>query len=284
MVTNRETNKIYFSDLLYTENRFTASFKKLCSILKKYNIDHGVIKSTKDIWCRDYMPIQIDQDRFVQFRYEPTYLKDDLHLQSDTRGICKANCIQTSFSEINLDGGNLVNWSDRAIITDRVFDENHEYTSTTKLVSDIEKLLEAEVIIIPQIKSDMTGHADGLVRFYDRTTLIGNCLADEYSYWRKGMKKVLADYNLTYIDLPFMDYKTKDHPESAIGCYVNYLEVGNLIVVLVFEVNGNRDEEVVNILSEAFADRVIETINLNDVAKLGGLLNCITWNIKTKQI
>ena len=39
-----------------------------------------VIPGTADIWCRDYMPIQLDQDRFCQFVYAPDYLRGYEHL------------------------------------------------------------------------------------------------------------------------------------------------------------------------------------------------------------
>jgi agmatine deiminase len=80
------------------------------------------------------------------------------------------------------------------------------------------------VILIPEIKSDMTGHADGLVRFVDRDTLIGNRLEGEYTYWQKGMKKVFSDHGLDYIDMPFLNDKVKGHEASE--CSIHYLEVG----------------------------------------------------------
>lgn len=62
---------------------------------------------------------------------------------------------------------------------------------------------------------------------------------------------------------------------------MNYLEVSDLIMVPVFEVKGNKDEEVINLLSEVFPDRTVEPVNINEVARHGGLLNCISWNVKS---
>jgi agmatine deiminase len=229
------------------------------------------------------MPIQREVSQFIQFRYEPSYLADDLDLQTNPKSTLELNQIQAVFSGINLDGGNVLRWKDWVIVTDRIFTENPAYTDRSKLIKELEKLFEVEVIVIPQVKSDMTGHADGLVRFYDRTTLVGNRLDDEYDYWRKGMRKVLSKYSLHYIDLPLVDHKVKNYPDSAIGCYVNYMEVGSLIVVPIFEMEGNKDEEAVNILTEIFSDRTIETININEVGIHGGLLNCISWNVKQEK-
>ncbi len=280
MVLSKDTNTVYLSELLHTDSRFTNSCNKLTTILDKHGIPYMFIKATKDIWCRDYMPVQIEKGELVQFRYEPSYLKDDLHLQSDPKIVCQANNLNPEFTKINLDGGNIVNWSDRAIITDRIFDENPEFKSKTKLISEIEKLLNVELIVIPQIKSDMTGHADGLVRFVDRSTILGNDREQEYTYWKNGINKVLEEHGIEYIDVPFFEFKERKYKDNAIGCYINFLEVKNLIVLPIFEIDRNLDGEAFNLFKKVYSDRVIETINFNEVGFLGGLLNCTTWTIQ----
>ncbi|WP_162055403.1 agmatine deiminase family protein [Pontibacter pamirensis] len=279
MITGNQTNTVYTSALLHTDDRFSDASQALTRILDKHGISHKQIQRTKDIWCRDYMPLQINKGELLQFRYEPSYLKYDLHLQSVPREVWKANNIKARFSNINLDGGNVVNWADRAIITDRVFSENPDYTSRTKLISEIEELLGAEVIVIPQIKSDMTGHADGLVRFIDRNTLLGNNREQEYKYWKSGINKVLQEHQLEYIDVPFFEHKIPKNTDHALGCYVNFLEVRNLIILPVFDLPGNRDNEVISLFQQLYPNRSIQTINFNDVGLHGGLLNCTTWTI-----
>jgi agmatine deiminase len=279
MVPGKHTNTVYLSEKLHSDKRFNETCNALIELLDKQGIRHDFLKATKDIWCRDYMPIQTEKGKFVQFRYEPSYLMDDLDLQSDPRDVCKANNFEPQFSRINLDGGNVVNWSDRAILTDRVFDENPKYHSKTKLISEIEKLLEVEIVVIPQIKSDMTGHADGLVRFVDQNTLLGNDREQEYKYWKYSINKVLKEHGLAYIDIPFLDHKEKKYPDHAIGCYVNYLEVQDLIVLPIFETKNNKDKEVFDTFRQIFPDRKIETMNYNAVGLFGGLLNCTTWTI-----
>lgn len=280
MILSKETNTVYLSHKLHNEECFTQTCNTLIKILDKHRIRYDFLKATKDIWCRDYMPIQIEKEKFIQFRYEPSYLKDDLEIQSDPKEVCKMNKIESQFSKINLDGGNVVNWSDRAILTDRIFDENPEYTSKIKLISEIEKLLQVEIIVIPQIKSDMTGHADGMVRFVDKNTVLGNDREKEFKYWKNGINQILKEKGIEYIDIPFLDHKERKYPDHAIGCYVNYLEVENLIVLPIFETEKNKDQEVYDKFREIFPVRKIETINYNEIGFYGGLLNCTTWTIK----
>ena len=270
---------VYMSKLL--EERYPESFNQLTSILKKYNVDYRLLKGTKDIWCRDFMPIQTESGKLVQFRYEPSYLKGNKEWEesrSDVREVCRLNGFEPIFSNINIDGGNVLLCSGRAIVSDRIFTENPEYTDKEQLVKDLSELLEAEVIIIPAQNDDMTGHADGMVRFVDHDTLLGNNRSDEYKYWTNGIEKVLKDYNLKYIDVPFFySYKDSKHPYHAIGVYVNYLAVSNLIILPIFEVEGNKDAEAIAAFKQIFPDKNIETINYNNVALEGGVLNCTTW-------
>ena len=270
---------VYLSELLL--NKYPETCKNLITILEKHHVKYSFIKGTKDIWCRDYMPVQTESGKFIQFRYEPSYLKGKKEWEdsrSDVKEVCRLNNINATFSDINLDGGNVLICDGRAILSDRIFSENPNYENDS-LINELSKLLECEIIIIPAQKGDYTGHADGMVRFVDRNTILGNKLADEYKYWQKGMQKVIDTYNLTYIDVPFItDIKDPKHPDSAIGIYVNYLEVNDLIVMPIF--NRDEDNQVLEILQRAFPNKIIETIDYNDVAKEGGSLNCTTWVVR----
>lgn len=279
MIPGNKTEKVFLSQIIKDDERYKATTKKLINILNQYNIEYDFLKHTRDIWCRDYMPIQKNENEFVQFKYEPSYLDGFENLRTIPKQVCEVHDIKTIESNINLDGGNIINWEDKAILTDRVFDENMNTSSKLKLIQQLENLLEVEVILVPQIISDMTGHIDGMMRFVDKNTLIGNNRSEDYKYVRAGINKVLKEHGLNYIDAPFFDYKNKKHPDNAIGCYMNYLEVEDLIVLPGFEVKGNKDQEALDLMCEIFPDRKIATINYNEIGHQGGLLNCTTWAI-----
>ena len=277
---------VYMSELLMT--KFPETCKRLIAILEKHHVNYSWIKGTKDIWCRDYMPVQTESGKFIQFTYEPSYLmgkKEWEESRSDVKLVCKMNGIDATESDINLDGGNVLICNKRAIISDRIYSENPQKTKE-ELVEKLSELLDCEIIIIPALKSqdeDLTGHADGMVRFVDRNTILGNeRLPNEYKYMREGLQKAIDTYNLTYIDVPFFEDKDPDHPLSAIGIYVNYLEVNNLIVVPVFNHEKEKNKKAVDIIQKAFPEKIVETINYDDVAKEGGLLNCTTWVVTNK--
>lgn len=66
-------NTVYISSLL--KKKFPTAAKELISVLDKHNIIVKELTNTKDIWCRDYMPIQNRLGELVQFKYNPSYLK-----------------------------------------------------------------------------------------------------------------------------------------------------------------------------------------------------------------
>lgn len=280
---NVQHNKqiVYLSELL--EARFPETCKRLTDILNRHDIPFSFLKGTKDIWCRDYMPVQTHSGKLIQFRYDPSYLKNPQY--SDSRSnveyVDKANNINPIYSDINLDGGNVVMHGNKAIITDRVFSENPDWTKET-LLSELSKILECEIIIIPAYKPDydFTGHADGMIRFVDENTVLVNNLEQDFKYMKDAIIKALEKANLKHINFPWFEHKIKGNNDHAIGIYLNYLEVGNLIVMPVFGVPGNKDAEALAKLKKVFPDKTIETIDYNNIALTGGLLNCTTWVVR----
>lgn len=276
-------NTVYVSGIL--KEKFPHAAEELFSVLRKHKVTVKELTNTKDIWCRDYMPVQNSQGELIQFNYDPSYLKGEKEWEdsrSDVHEVCEANGIKPIYTDIKIDGGNVVMFGDKAILTNRIFSENPEYDKDA-LVSEIERLLKTKVLIIPaySISEDVTGHADGMVRFVDEYTILGNDLTEDYDYIKKGINKMCQAAGLKYIDVPyFIPEKNKNHEMNAIGVYVNYLEVNDLIVLPRFGVKGNRDEETIEIFRKIFPDRIIETVDYNEVAVEGGLLNCTTWTIK----
>lgn len=263
---------LYFSYLLKTDLTYKNAADRLFAALDLFNINYKFIKNTKDIWARDYMPVKTKTGRFISFRYEPSYLKENPELHTDFRKeIATTFSIENLiYSDINLDGGNVVfsPLKEKAIVSDRVFDENNN-KSKTELIDELEKLLEAQVIIIPSLKSDTTGHADGMVRFVDENTVIGN--ASNFKYGLESRIKTTLKMNgIEVIDFPYFDSKG----DSAVGCYLNFLETEHIIFLPIFVVNMDKDAFIT---AKDIFNKKIVTVNINEIAKDGGVLNCISW-------
>jgi len=116
VIADSETDTVYISDLL--AERFPTVDRDLRAVLGNRLRE---ISGARDIWCRDYMPIQIERGRFVQFRYDPAYLRakkyQHLHTPDGASLLQLPNC---TYSNLVVDGGNIVHWRDAVIITERL--------------------------------------------------------------------------------------------------------------------------------------------------------------------
>lgn len=264
---------LYFSSLLKTNPKYSLSAENLFCVLSDSGEKYTLFDGAKDIWARDYMPIKTKSGKHISFRYEPSYLADDPQLRTYFKtDIAPHFTLPVTYSNINLDGGNVVFSPSKAkaVITDRVFSENPEYDKNT-LLTELEKLLEAELVIIPSLKSDMTGHADGVVRFVNENTVIGNALTYKSGYEQK-VKRTLEKHGISCLDFPYFDSKGI----SAVGSYLNFLETEKHIFLPVF--GGVQDETAVKRAKKIF-DKKIIAVNINGIAEKGGVLNCISWEM-----
>jgi agmatine deiminase len=265
---------LYFSSLLKADPKYSLSAEILFSALSDNGEKFTLFDGARDIWARDYMPVKTKSGKYVSFRYEPSYLADDPQLRTNFKtDIAPHFVLPVAYSNINLDGGNVVfsPSKTKAVITDRVFSENPEYDKNTLLL-ELEKLLEASVLIIPSLKSDMTGHADGMVRLVGENTAIVNAPLSPYGFETK-VKKSLQNYGFNVIDFPYFYSKG----DSAVGCYLNYLAMEKSIFLPVFGVDT--DNEAIKLAKSIF-DKTIIPVNINEIAKYGGLLNCISWEFE----
>lgn len=267
---------LYFSFLLQSNPAYKPAANRLFDALSSAGVEHQLIDGTRDIWLRDFMPVQIRDGCFVSFRYEPSYLENEPELKTNFKNDLSSQFpFSVTYSDINLDGGNVVlsPSKEQAIISNRILTENLNYTQA-ELIKTLEQQLKAQVILIPSLKkkNDMTGHADGMVRFVNENTVIGN-----YVPSKKGLEQriqsVLQGYGIDVIDFP---YFSSSH-DSAVGCYLNFLETERHIFLPVF---GNElDDKAVASAKEIFAKMIIP-VNVNEIAREGGVLNCISWETK----
>ena len=235
------------------------------------------------MWAVDYMPVQIRKDKFVQFTYNPDYLRKEIKWRktiSDADAICKQINVSPEKTDILVDGGNVVRGRDKVIMTDKVFIENPSI-SRTDLIRQLEKLFGInKIIFIPRHPLDFTGHADGIVRFLNDDTVLINATSENATKREKefelSLRLALHNAGLNYIDIPSNTSANKNN-EQANGEYLNFLQMKDVIILPAFGIA--EDEIVKEKFKELFPDTKIVSVNSNEIANEGGILNCISWNI-----
>lgn len=263
--------KVYFSSLLAID--FPNVYNQLNTILKEHNVQIGLLEKTKDIWCRDYMPVEAANGSYIQFQYQPDYLKGYKELLSDPSLVNAALGIEPHYSNIVLDGGNLVKHGSKAILTDKVFIENPTYDKD-RLIEEIKSLLQLdELIVIPRQPYEMTGHADGMVRFIDESRVLINDFSKESKTFNTTLAKTLEKAGLKIEQLAYLDdFYTS---ERDWGAYINFLQTEDLIVVPTFGII--EDLFVLVTLEQIYPAYQVVNIHVPELIKEGGALNCISW-------
>ena len=282
IITDQVTDFVYFSSLIKKVKEYLPFWQRLEPILIDNNIKFGFIENTRDIWCCDYMPIQKGINDFIQFEYFPDYYLfpeyiAKLTIPSETRIIDKIN---TKHSKLIVDGGNVVKSEKIAILTEKVIEENSNLEPKTVL-SRLEKDLGVEkVFLIPKAPYDYTGHADGMIKFIGENDLLVSDYSNESVSWRNKMDKALEKTGLNIISFPseIVEEKNKDGDYTAKGVYLNFTQIGNIILFPQFELNS--DKTALEETRKLYPECKVIPINSNEIANDGGVLNCITWNIK----
>lgn len=229
-------------------------------------------KSKKHIWIRDYMPIQLEKDKFLRYVYNPDYLADDTSYIPDYFNLYNKFNHDYLFTDIVLDGGNVIKCGDKVIMTDKIFKENPNYGSD-ELISTLEDLLQSQLIIIPWDKYEIYGHADGMVRFINGNTVLLN----NYINFDTDLRNLLLAVLNNHFDVKELKYDVPKLSKLS-WAYINFLHIGAYIIVPGFGIP--EDDQALEEISRFFQGcKTMQIKGCESLVKDGGALNCISWNI-----
>ena len=260
---------------------------------------HGVcvdfLPGTRNIWCRDWMPIKTPSGKFVKFRPKMDLAKwpdMDAGYAWDIEAIPADKRV---FSDLILDGGNVVRSPDgkRVVMTYQTGLDNGGPGKFDG--AKLAELLEAEIIWIPAEPGDALGHADGVVAWIDDT----HCFVNDYSYaedWeyddyqdeveaalkRAGVQPVFFPWFYPDFDLPSEaefreNFPLADEYNPAPGYAINFLHVDDMILFPTFYSDG--DALTLETLSRWFPGHSLAPIDCRFISLEGGLLHCVTWEL-----
>ena len=278
MTTDNLTNTVYFSDLL----------PKKCPILNQHIVEameankirYAYLSETKDIWCRDFMPIQIEEDHFVFYKYTPDYLQTPYYRRIQTNPEKVFQAPQNRLEQITrnaitidlvIDGGNVVKCGDTVVITEKVFAENKDKTRT-----EVDRILkdafQSDILFLPWDRKETFGHSDGIVHYAGDGKILLTNYDDSSIYYYRRFREVLEKQ----FEVVPLKYATKRRHARS-WAYINFLQIGKLVLVpqLGLEEDGQALEQIANALS----DFEVIGIQALEAVRRGGGLNCISWNI-----
>lgn len=272
---------VYFSDNL--KRYYPKIYNELTDILSKHNVLHGILEGTADYWCRDYMPVQVRENSFVQFRFHPDYLEGLRNYETPTEVSVKLakSTIPNSdiyISPIVADGGNFTfgsikkgrGYTPIVVMTEKIFLENPDM-ERKEIVTQLEKLFpDHKFLFLPWDRNDICGHTDGILHAVGNNKVLVNLklYPDEIA---EKMRSTLESC-FKVIDLKLSDY----HDMS--WAYINMIHTQNVIIVP--GLGLSTDKEALNHIQKLFPeykDKLYQ-VQMPSIVKRGGeALNCLTW-------
>ena len=270
MICDKDTNKVFLAEGIKGYEKVAAQLlMKLCD--EEIPVEYlPCSKSKKHVWARDYMPIQT-MDGYVQYVYDPDYLKKDRDYIPDYDAICRKLGLKCVKTKLVIDGGNVVRGERGVIMTEKVLLENHLVPYDLEL---FENLFGCHVSIIPWDRYDIFGHADGMVRFIDRdTVLINNYIDCDWSL-RNALQETLKREGYRVEELHY----DKPRCNKNSWAYLNFLQVARHIFVPGLGIE--EDYMALEQIKQYYPDhRVLLVPDCLELVRDGGALNCVTWNI-----
>lgn len=279
MITDNLTTTIFFSDLL--PKKCPTLNQHIAEALEANGIHYAYLSETKDIWCRDFMPIQVEEDRFVFFKYTPDYLQDPyyLRLQTDTEKVFRAgtnrleHLLQNAITiDLVLDGGNVVKCGDTVVMTEKVFFENKDKTRA-EVEGILKDAFQSDILFLPWDRKGTFGHSDGIVHYAGNGRILLTNYDDFSPYYYNRFRKALEKH----FEIILLKYTAK-RPHARSWAYINFLQVGNL--VLVPQLGLEEDKQALEQIANALPDCEVVGIPALEAVRRGGALNCISWNIR----
>lgn len=281
MITDNESITVYFSSLLKSDPEYSKTCFTITKSLDSCGVNYHFLPNTKDIWARDYMPIQVSEDRFIEYKYDPDYLQalKWRHLKTYPDMVCEAIKINTIKTDIILDGGNVIKSSSSVIMTDKVIKENKKKYTRENLSDELRRLFEIDkIIFIPWDKNEPYGHADGMIRFIDDHNAVINDYSDYDEKFKNSLYSVLDENGITCHTLKYEVI----NPDDRNWAYINFLQTKDILLLPGLSIE--EDRQAMEQFEKLFPDyaekgRIIQ-IDVSPFVAEGGALDCISWTVK----
>ena len=313
-VTDNTTNTVCYSSLLpRVSSGLDKKFREeLYGALKESvkTFKHYDLYNTRDIWSRDYMPVQLTKDLFLNYTYNPDYLSDQkkyiTNWSKHKVHTCKTKELKLEVITIPLvlDGGNVIKAIDKfgkptIIMCSKVLNENN--LSKEELTDLWNQFFDNQIrlILIEWEGKDenLIGHADGMVRYItEGKVLITNyCDWDDEERLSEPLKEFFDIERLHFGDIEgIKGTKMWSLLKSKSWGYINFLQVGKHIIVPKLdweELNRIAVQQIQKAFGASYKvelidcdmTQILEDPEVNTNTNRGGGLNCLTWTLLSSE-
>lgn len=249
-----------------------------------------VLGSMRDIWIRDWAPLVVESSGgslvAVKPIYRPRY-SPEMAAFDDRAGAELARALGLALRPLNLiwDLGNLThNRAGIAVATRQLLEDNRE-CSESELRESLRRELGIEhLVLVPWEPYDVVRHVDGIARFVAEDKILVGSYPPEYSVARfmdrlaARLRRALKPHvEVLRISNAMPSDRSREGIPSAEGNYVNFLRSGDLVCLPQYGLP--EDDLAFTDLTAALPQCKIIRAQANALADLGGVFNCISWNL-----
>ena len=289
--------------LVVKDDTYSMEYLKKCHDLGINNsIEFIKVPDISDIWIRDFAPITVkegDLKTAWQFEYAPSYVdkKYSKYLQNDHKAgeeIWKhIHGYGVNSAYFVWDMGNLThNGNGTVIVTNRLIADNQE----VNIAHELRPMLHIfagfkNLIFIPTEPLDATGHVDGMVRFIDEKVLVVGSYpsgSSNHKFMDMLADNLKHDLGDDYTIIRLINGEPEDFESegigSAVGNHINFLRINDIILFPYFgeEISKKPMLDFIATLKQNNLNIKVIPVDmpeLCDLARLGGVLNCISWQV-----
>jgi len=263
---------------------FVPAFAALTS----NGVEVKLLDTHRNIWLRDFMAVRTG-DHFTKFAY-----KTFGHGEYDCLRVPR-NCwldFNPALSRIVLDGGNVAECDSCVLMTKAIFRHNPKQ-KPADLVRALEAMFEKPIVLLPMEPGDWLGHADGIAHHIGGNRVLINDYSGMktkvHAQYQTKIETILARAGLEPLLFPFAYHRCPEmsekkfrakYPEAddmnpAVGYYINMLIAGPVVLLPAF--GFEEDAEVLSVAKILLKGKTVIPIDCFDLAMLGGLLHCCSW-------
>jgi agmatine deiminase len=195
--------------------------------------------------------------------------------------------------EFKWDMGNIThNGKGIAIISKQLISDNEKTNVDDELKPVIKAFLGlSEIIFIPVEPLDVTGHVDGMVRFIDEKTLVIGAYpenVENHVFMDRLAEDLKANLGEEFSIIRLMNAEPENYSSegvgSAVGNHLNFLRINNNILFPYYsdEISAKPFSDFKHDLLAMNLDMQVIPIKIPEINKLarkGGVLNCISWQV-----
>ena len=161
-------------------------------------------------------------------------------------------------------------------MTDIIFRQNRRY-SQSRLLRELEKLLDRELVVIPQEPGDILGHSDGMVApVPGRRAVFLNEYKGHLKRFGEKVYATLSRHSFNIIPFPVLFDKAPSRHKMvcAFGYYINFLRMEDYILLPTFGLD--EDSVAREIVTRHVPGVKIIPVPCQRLSLQGGCIHCVT--------